>query len=414
MRVAIIGAGVAGLASARRCLENDFEPIVYERSKIVGGTWVYEERTGLDEFGLPIHTSMYKNLMTNLPKELMDFPNFPYKGLDDVSYLKWWQVQEYIEKFTEHFGLNKHIQFCTLVTAIERLTNNWQVTVEDLKTKTLKTEYFDAVMVCNGHNAMPFTPDIPGKDDFEGVQIHSHDYRIPEHFTNMNVLIIGSGPSGIDICLDVSKVANQVYFSHHKPELIEKEFSKNVIHFPDVELFSKKSVYFKDKTKQTLDAVIYCTGYKITLPFLKPSCGIKVLNDKLITPLHKNIININNPTMGFIGYLNMTFVFRVFDLQVRYYLEFLRKNCLSRLDYMATMMTPVNTHYLGIKLLSYCKSLISDKIKVEPIPSIFFEIYMACHEHKIKYYRSYHSSVIRIINNNNFVIEFNVENAKNK
>jgi len=63
MRVAIIGAGVAGLASARRCLENDFEPIVYERSKGVGGTWVYDEQTGLDEFGLPIHTSMYKNLM---------------------------------------------------------------------------------------------------------------------------------------------------------------------------------------------------------------------------------------------------------------------------------------------------------------------------------------------------------------
>lgn len=63
MRVAIIGAGVAGLASARRCLENDFEPIIYERSKGVGGTWVYDERTGLDEFGLPIHTSMYKNLM---------------------------------------------------------------------------------------------------------------------------------------------------------------------------------------------------------------------------------------------------------------------------------------------------------------------------------------------------------------
>lgn len=65
-------------------------------------------------------------------------------------------------------------------------------------------------MICNGHNASPVTPDIPGKDDFEGVQIHSHDYRIPEHFTNMNVLIIGSGPSGIDICSDVSKVANQV------------------------------------------------------------------------------------------------------------------------------------------------------------------------------------------------------------
>lgn len=84
------------------------------------------------------------------------------------------------------------------------------MTVEDLKTKTSKTELYDAVMVCNGHNALPFTPDTPGKDDFDGVQIHSHDYRIPEHFTNMNILIIGSGPSGVDICLDVSKVANQV------------------------------------------------------------------------------------------------------------------------------------------------------------------------------------------------------------
>lgn len=63
MRAAIIGAGIAGLASARRCLENGLEPVVYERSRGVGGTWVYDERVGLDEFGLPIHTSMYQNLM---------------------------------------------------------------------------------------------------------------------------------------------------------------------------------------------------------------------------------------------------------------------------------------------------------------------------------------------------------------
>lgn len=63
MRIAIIGAGVAGLASARRCLENGFaEVTVYERSKRVGGTWVYDKRVGLDEFGLSIHTSMYQNL----------------------------------------------------------------------------------------------------------------------------------------------------------------------------------------------------------------------------------------------------------------------------------------------------------------------------------------------------------------
>lgn len=63
MRIAVIGAGVAGLASARRCLETGFEFTVYERTKRVGGTWVYDDRIGFDEFDLPIHTSMYKNLL---------------------------------------------------------------------------------------------------------------------------------------------------------------------------------------------------------------------------------------------------------------------------------------------------------------------------------------------------------------
>lgn len=40
----------------------------------------------------------------------MDFPDFPYKGLDDVSFIKPQQVLEYTEQFTKHFGLEKHIR----------------------------------------------------------------------------------------------------------------------------------------------------------------------------------------------------------------------------------------------------------------------------------------------------------------
>lgn len=40
----------------------------------------------------------------------MDFPDFPYKDLEGVSFLKSQQVQEYIEQFTEHFGINKYIR----------------------------------------------------------------------------------------------------------------------------------------------------------------------------------------------------------------------------------------------------------------------------------------------------------------
>lgn len=47
----------------RRLSENPmFSFVVYEQTDSVGGTWVYDERTGVDEYGIPIHTSMYKNL----------------------------------------------------------------------------------------------------------------------------------------------------------------------------------------------------------------------------------------------------------------------------------------------------------------------------------------------------------------
>lgn len=64
MRVCVVGAGAAGLCSARHLLA---EPLVsrvdiLEQSSGLGGTWVYTENVGYDDFGLPIHTSMYKSL----------------------------------------------------------------------------------------------------------------------------------------------------------------------------------------------------------------------------------------------------------------------------------------------------------------------------------------------------------------
>lgn len=94
---------------------------------------------------------------------------------------------------------------------------------EDLVTKKSNTEHYDVIMVCNGHNAMPFIPNIPGMDTFVGVQVHSHDYRVPERFKNMNILIVGSGPSGVDICSDVAKVANQVNVYDDKKKMVVQQ-----------------------------------------------------------------------------------------------------------------------------------------------------------------------------------------------
>ena len=60
-RVAIIGAGGGGLCTAKHLLSYAglMEPIIFEQSKHVGGTWVYEE---LKKKGEEPFSSMYKNL----------------------------------------------------------------------------------------------------------------------------------------------------------------------------------------------------------------------------------------------------------------------------------------------------------------------------------------------------------------
>lgn len=67
MRIAIIGAGSAGLAALRHCTDpsrakHNISVVCYEKTDKVGGTWVYVPETGKDRYGLPIHSSMYDSL----------------------------------------------------------------------------------------------------------------------------------------------------------------------------------------------------------------------------------------------------------------------------------------------------------------------------------------------------------------
>ncbi|CAL7946422.1 unnamed protein product [Xylocopa violacea] len=324
MKVAVIGAGSAGLAALRHCTSGtyDTQVVCYEKTDQVGGTWVYREETGFDRYGLPIHTSMYKNLRTNLPKEVMGYPDYPVPDSPE-SYLTRTQILEFLNSYCDHFNIRQYIRFLHNVELVEPSTGDrkWTVKVKDLKKNTVLTESFDAVMVCNGHYFEPSTPNLKGHLIFQGQQLHSHDYRVPDIFANKTVVVVGAGPSGMDLALDISKTAKRVYLSHHLKESIGTIFPENVVQKPDIKELTEHTVLFQDGTNEPVDVVFYCTGYKYSFPFLSEKCGVRV-DSNMVTPLWKHLISIENPTLALVGLPFYVCAFNMFDLQVRFVLQY--------------------------------------------------------------------------------------------
>lgn len=56
----------------------------------------------------------------------------------------------------------------------------------------------------------PAVPQVPGIEKFCGMKIHSHDYRDSSVFKGKSTVVIGCGPSGLDISFDIAKVADKV------------------------------------------------------------------------------------------------------------------------------------------------------------------------------------------------------------
>ncbi|KAK7114069.1 hypothetical protein V1264_000193 [Littorina saxatilis] len=162
IRVAVVGAGAAGLCAVKHLARKpQFSVQAFEQSKGVGGTWAYSERTGKDCNGLPIHSSMYKNLKTNLPKEVMAFPDYEFNNTLP-SFVTHKQVLGYLEDYSTNFNLLQHIKFETSVVSIEPFKvatgkcrtgqgHMWQVTSAPVTNRSnTVTEEYDAVIICSG------------------------------------------------------------------------------------------------------------------------------------------------------------------------------------------------------------------------------------------------------------------------
>ena len=168
-RVAVIGAGPSGLAalrafqSAKKKGAKIPEVVCFEKQDDWGGLWKYTWRTGLDEFGEPVHCSMYRYLWSNGPKECLEFADYTFEehfGKPIPSYPPRAVLWDYIVGRVKKAGVRKWIRFNTPVRMVEynKKKKNFSVTSHDRVKDVMKTEEFDYVICASGHCSTPITP----------------------------------------------------------------------------------------------------------------------------------------------------------------------------------------------------------------------------------------------------------------
>jgi len=229
-RVAVIGAGPAGLAAAKytstfqvtlsrlikdcRYLEAEkwFSEIhVFEQRETVGGVWcatpdvatesnftiprtvpttvpnqpVWRERkpNGRFEFVSPV----YDNLDTNIPYTLMNFSDHSFPEGSPI-FPQHTQVREYLERYAD--DIRPLLRLGTQVLDVVPVGSDekWKVTTRRIAMNIETSAIYDAVVVASGHYDDPFIPNITGIGEFNkafpGVVSHSKYYRRPHDYEN--------------------------------------------------------------------------------------------------------------------------------------------------------------------------------------------------------------------------------------
>ncbi|GLJ13520.1 hypothetical protein SUGI_0214230 [Cryptomeria japonica] len=415
-KVAVIGAGAAGLVAARELDRENLQIVVFDQSDNVGGTWVYDPHVESDPLGLDpnrtvVHSSMYLSLRTNLPRELMGFLDYPFKvveGRDCRRFPGHREVALYLEEFAAEFDLLKFIRFRTKVEYVG-MGNKGQWIVRSCADKTdLKEEFYDAVVVCNGHYTQPRIAEISGIDRWPGKQMHSHNYRVPDPFQDEVVVIIGNSASGVDIAKELAGVAKEVHISARSLNSTVNMTKpadgpgKTFLHPLIESLCQDGTVSFQDGASIVADSIIHCTGYSYHFPFLDTK-GVVTINDNCVGPLYEHVFPpLLAPSLSFIGIPWKVVPFPLCELQSKWVACTLSGNAvIPSKNYMMEVVKDLYaqneaagrpkhyTHNIGNNQFEYCDWL-ADQCGCAHLDTWRKEMYESTSRNKVKRPLTYH------------------------
>ncbi|KAJ7707006.1 FAD/NAD-P-binding domain-containing protein [Mycena olivaceomarginata] len=305
-RVAVVGAGPAGLQAAAKLIEHNFMVRLFERAPHPGGNWLYSEETPVRESypdkplgqtaeipaqlrvtryynegddGLTLDDRwtehwqprpLWKSLHINTPKVSTELPDVKYDP--DTP----WVVS--------HHAVQRHVRSYASppLPQLERLLSGDSIraTGDGVLHSILAewwTETFDAVVLATGPYTAPHVPDIDGIVDWSKAT-EGGQYSV---YHSQTVLIVGASVSASEIAQDIGSFAHRIIASvrpanNSMPSMRQLDLSRfpNITEFvPEIAFLeplsghrngirSGKIHLINGSVLQGIDKIILATGFR--------------------------------------------------------------------------------------------------------------------------------------------------------
>lgn len=317
--VLVIGGGQAGLAVGYYLRRTPLRWAILDAGDGPGGAW----RRGWD------------SLRLFSPARFSSLPGWMMPGGDD-EYPSRDEALDYLARYEERYELPVHRP--VRVRSVER-------DGEMLRVDTDRGEWSArAVVSATGTWAGPYVPDVPGREAFRGMQIHSAEYRSPAPLAGKRVLVVGGGNSGAQVMADLAQGADATWVTLDAPRFLpghvdgrylfdqatalyraRKEGREapppaslgDIVMVAPVraardrgalesvrpfERFTADGVVWPDGREERIDAVIWCTGFRPALEHLRP-LGVVGPNGRVEV---RGTRSIAEPRLWMVGYGDWT------------------------------------------------------------------------------------------------------------
>ncbi len=301
VKVAIVGAGQAGLASGyylrRAGLRAGEDFVIVDAADGPGGSW----------------PRMWEGLRLFSPSSVSSLPGWMMPPWNDAEhgFPPRQHVVDYLTAYEQRYDLaplRPH-----RVTSVSRADKDPHGRLL-LQAKGLEVSA-RVVVSATGTWDRPFWPTYPGAEEFRGHQLHASDYHRPEEFEGRRVLIVGGGNSAAQILAEVSAVTDTVWATPRSPRFLPDDVDGRVLFAeatqrvlaqqqgtdrpgvgglgdivmvdsvrdartrgalnarPMFNRLTEEGVAWEGGTQESVDVVIWCTGFR---PALRHLAGLEL------------------------------------------------------------------------------------------------------------------------------------------